>query len=114
MDLAPQTIALIVVNVILLITFIIGVVVVNKSKKNNEDGTQDSKIMILAKNLGVFALFIIIMCAQGYSVNCMVFGNCATWSWVVASVIMCASFVHMGMLVYVILKTLQSQAAYPR
>lgn len=104
MDLAPQTIALIVVNVLLLITFIAGVVVVNKHKKTNED----SKIMIFAKNLGLFVFFIIVMCAQAYSVNCMVFGNCVAWSWVIASIIMLASFAHMGMLLYVIMRTMKT------
>ena len=102
MELAPQTITLLIVNVLLLATFVAGVFMINNKKDADKE---QKKWLVVIKNLGVFAVYIMIMCAQAYSVNCMIYGNCFVWSWVIAALIIVASLSHMGLIIYLIFKS---------
>ena len=92
---SQQAFILTICNVIILVAVILSMFVLKKSQ-----ATDPSKVKTILKNISVLVMFIIIMLLQVYSLNCMVYGNCQLWSWILTSFAIFGTLGYIGFFAY--------------
>lgn len=94
---SPQAIILTVCNIVILIALILSLFVIKKSS----DAPEESKVKTILKNVAALVMFLVIMAMQIYSLNCMVYGNCTSWSWVLTTFAIFGTLAYIGFFAYV-------------
>lgn len=98
--LATQSIVLIVCNLFVLIAIILSMFVLKK--ESNANKTTSERITTIAKNVLALVLFVIIMALQVYSLNCMVYGDCQAWAWILTAFAALGTLSYLGFFVYLV------------
>ena len=106
MIMSPQAIILTVCNIVILIALILSLFVIKKSK----DSQEENKVKTILKNIAALIMFLIIMVMQIYSLNCMVYGDCTMWSWILTAFAIFGTLAYIGFFAYVAMtaKTVQN------
>lgn len=84
--LAYQSLVLAVAFLIILVIFTMNIMIPSK-------GTPVEKLILLAT---MFAVVLPIMFIKVYSVQCMIDGNCNTYTWIIASLAMFLAIIYLG------------------
>lgn len=103
---SQQAFILTVCNVIILVAVILSMFVLKKSQT-----TDPNKVKTVFKNISVLIMFIIIMMLQVYSLNCMVYGNCQLWSWILTSFAIFGTLGYIGFFAYLSMSANQVQTS---
>lgn len=85
--LAHQSLVLMVAFLVILVIFTMNIMIPSK-------GTPIEKLILLAT---MFAVVLPIMFIKIYSVQCMINGNCNTFTWIIASAAMLLALVYLGL-----------------
>ena len=91
-----QAIILTVCNVVILVAVLISMFILKKSVDLNE-----GKVKTIIKNISALVFFLVIMVIQVYSLNCMVYGDCNTWSWVITAFAIFGTLGYIGFFAYI-------------
>lgn len=87
MLLAYQSLVLMVAFIIILVIFTMNIMIPSK-------GTPVEKLILLAT---MFAVVLPIMFIKIYSVQCMIDGNCNTFTWIIASAAILLALIYLGL-----------------
>lgn len=98
--LATQSIVLIVCNIFVFIAIVMSMFVLKK--ESNENKSTSERITTIAKNVLALVLFAIIMALQVYSLNCMVYGDCQAWAWILTTFAAVGTLSYLGFFVYLV------------
>jgi hypothetical protein len=104
--LSTQAIILLVCNLIVLIAVGLSLFAL---KKNVDKG--ESKTVVLLQNIAVMIMFVVIMMMQVYSINCMVFGDCQLWTWIIVGLAVIGTLTFLGFFTYVAIATKLTERA---
>lgn len=85
--LAYQSLVLMIAFMIILVIFVMNIMIPSK-------GTPVEKLILLAT---MFAVVLPIMFLKVYSVQCMINGNCNTYTWIIASAAMLLALVYLAL-----------------
>lgn len=85
--LAHQSLVLMVAFMIILVIFTMNILIPSK-------GSPFEKLILLAT---MFAVVLPIMFIKVYSVQCMIYGNCNTFSWIIAGAAMLLALLYLGL-----------------
>jgi hypothetical protein len=105
--LSTQAIVLAICNTVILVAVILSMFVI---KKNTDEG---NKVYATIKNIFALLMFIIIMMMQIYSLNCMVYGDCRMWAWVLAIFAVVGTLSYIGFFAYIVF-TMKKISTYPK
>lgn len=94
---SPQAIILTVCNLVILIALILSLFVIKKS----QDSPEENKVKTMLKNIAALIMFLIIMVMQIYSLNCMVYGDCNAWAWLLTTFAVFGTLAYIGFFAYV-------------
>lgn len=94
---STQAIILTVCNVVILIALFLSLFVLKRSV----DSENESKVTTIMKNVSAMLMFVVIMVIQIYSVNCMVYGNCIAWTWILTAFAILGTLAYIGFFAYV-------------
>lgn len=99
--LSTQAWLLAICNFVIFVSVVISVFLIK------DDGEQGKKGTALFKTVIALLSFLFVMALQVYSLNCMVFGNCLLWSWIVSvfAAIGCIAYICVFVYVVVLKKT---------
>jgi hypothetical protein len=95
MLIAQQAIVLGVCNFIILLSVVLSLFVIKK------DTDQGDKTGAIWKNIAALIMFVTIMALQIYSLNCMVYGDCNIWAWIIAAFAIVGTVSYLGLFAYV-------------
>jgi hypothetical protein len=93
---SQQALILTICNVVILIAVILSMFVLKKSKDNDR-----YKLSTILKNIAALVMFIIIMVMQIYSVNCMIYGDCHLWTWILVAFAAFGTLMYIGFFAYI-------------
>jgi cytochrome bd-type quinol oxidase subunit 2 len=99
--LSQQALILSICNVVIFIALIISVFIIKKTT----DKKEESKYKIVLKNIAALIFFLIIMIMQVYSVNCMVYGECGSWAWIITIFTVLGTLAYLGLFIYILIKS---------
>lgn len=105
--LSQQAIILSICNFVILIAVILSLFVIKKSA----DKKDESKLVTILKNIAALVLFLIIMVLQVYSVNCMVYGECGSWAWILTAFAVFGTLAYLGVFAYVAISAAKLKAS---
>lgn len=103
---STQAIVLTICNLIILVALIISMFIIKRTNDNEQ------KVGAIMKNMSALLGFIIIMGLQIYSLNCMVYGDCHLWSWILVGFGILGTLSYLGVFAY-IAYTLKKQQGLP-
>ena len=78
MRISTQAMILAACNAVIFIAVVIAMFL------TKEEADKGSKVVAIMKNIVSLLAFFIMMALQVYSLNCMVYGECYLWSWIIA------------------------------
>lgn len=94
-QLSTQATILAICNFVILIAVVLSMFVI---KKNNDEG---NKLYATIKNVFALLMFIIIMTMQVYSLNCMIYGDCHLWGWILTTFAVIGTLSYLGFFAYI-------------
>lgn len=95
-----QAVVLGICNLVILVALIISMFVLKRSSDSSE-----GKVKTALKNVAALIMFVIIMVMQIYSLNCMVYGNCVAWAWVLTAFAIFGTLAYIGFFTYLLFST---------
>lgn len=101
-----QAIVLGICNFVILIALILSMFVLKKSAAEGE-----SRVKIVLKNVAALVMFLVIMVMQIYSLNCMVYGDCASWAWVLTAFAIFGTLTYIGFFAYLVFSARKVQTS---
>lgn len=97
MEMSVQAIILTVCNVVILIALFLSLFVIKRSA----DSPDENKTATILKNIAALVLFLVIMVMQVYSLNCMIYGNCIAWTWILTAFAIFGTLAYIGFFAYI-------------
>lgn len=98
--LSTQAIILAVCNALVFIAIALSMFVLKKESDANV--TKSDRIITIVKNVTALIMFAIIMALQVYSLNCMIYGDCQLWTWIITVFAVLGTLSYLGFFVYLV------------
>lgn len=104
---SSQAVVLSICNIIIFIALILSMFVL---KRSSADPTE-SRLKTILKNVAALIMFLIIMVMQVYSLNCMIYGDCAAWAWVLTAFAIFGTLTYIGFFAYLVFSARKVQTS---
>lgn len=98
--LSTQAIVLAVCNLLVFIAITLSMFVLKK--ESDQNASKSDRIVTIVKNVTALIMFAVIMALQVYSLNCMIYGDCQLWAWIITAFAALGTLSYLGFFVYLI------------
>lgn len=100
LQLSNQALTILVCNFIIFVLLLANTFIPRKSPSDSEKRMSKSGSFIV-----LFFLVLPFMLLSVYSVNCMIVGQCTTWTWILSALVICVAFLYIvGFVQMIIIK----------
>jgi hypothetical protein len=96
MLISTQAVVLAICNALILLAVILSMFVI---KKNTDEGDKGSALI---KNVVALLFFFVFMALQVYSLNCMIYGDCRIWAWILVGFAVLGTVLYMAAFLYIV------------
>lgn len=104
--LSQQAIILGICNLVIFVAVVISMFVLKKDADKGAGAVgKGGKVVAVLKNVAALVLFLVIMVLQIYSLNCMVYGDCVAWSWILTALAVFGTLGYLGVFAYIAMST---------
>lgn len=103
---SQQAIILGICNFVIFVAVVVSMFVLKKDADTNQGG----KVVPILKNIAALVLFLVIMVMQIYSMNCMVYGECVSWAWIITAFAVFGTLAYLGVFAYIAMSTARLRA----
>lgn len=93
---SQQAIILTICNFVIFVAVVLSMFVLKKSTD-----TEPMTIVPILKNVAALVGFVIVMALQVYSLNCMIYGDCHAWAWVLTAMAVVGTLAYLGIFAYI-------------
>lgn len=98
--LSTQALILAICNVLVFIALTLSLFVLKKESTQN--ATKSDRVLTILKNITALLMFAVIMALQVYSLNCMIYGDCQLWAWIITIFAGLGTLSYLGFFVYLV------------
>jgi len=96
MQFSQQAIILTICNFVIFVAVVLSMFVLKRSTD-----TETMTIIPILKNVAALVGFVIVMALQVYSLNCMIYGDCNVWAWILTAMAVVGTLAYLGVFVYI-------------
>lgn len=97
---STQAVILTICNVLVFIAVATSMFLIKKEGDANTNVS--SRIGTIMKNIAALIMFAIVMALQVYSLNCMIYGDCHMWTWIITGFAVFGTLSYLGIFVYLV------------